>query len=121
MITRAELGRPNTGKQNSMAWKIAGIIEGRSGNVAILPEWCIGGPNDFKNVAEAETIREAMANAVAKDKTAIRYVLLPAIDDALIAQVRELGAPQPAPARTVNALSSALFGGSGPRREPPPA
>lgn len=104
-----------------MAWKIAGIIEGRSGSVTVLPESLIGSPNSFTNYAEAETVRDAMAHATAKDKTTIRYVLLPAIDEALLEQLRAAGAPQPAPTRPANALSAALFAGSGPRRETPPA
>lgn len=87
--------------------------------MTVLPESVIGSPNSFGNYAEAETIRDAMAHATAKDKTTIRYVVLPAIDDALIEQARAISTPQASPARPTNPLTASLFAGHGPRRETP--
>lgn len=109
------LGAPilgNESKRATMAWKIAGLIEGRSGNITVVPESFIGEHNNFNNLAEAETIKDAMNQAVLKEKTTIRYVLLPAIDDALIQQVRQLGAPQPAPRAPAISFT-------GPKQNPP--
>lgn len=78
-----------------MAWKILGLIEGRSGSITVMPEWAIGAPNDFKQHADATTIRDAMATAMAKEKTTVRYVVVPAIDDALLGQMQQSVQPQP--------------------------
>jgi hypothetical protein len=91
-----------------MAWKIIGIIESRSGDIAILPEWAIGTPNEFTQHGDATTVASAMSAVFAKEKTPIRYLVMPTIDDALISQVR--GAPSPLPPQPApNTLS---FGGS---------
>jgi hypothetical protein len=98
-----------------MSWKIIGLVESRSGDIAILPEWCIGKPNDFANHAEAVQIQEAMqaVHVKAKEKTPIRYLVMPAIDETLIKQVRGIAHPEPTP--QIPALS---FGG---KQQPPPA
>jgi hypothetical protein len=80
-----------------MAWKILGLIEGRSGSITVMPDWAIGAPNDFAHHSDAATIRDAMAQAVAKEKTTVRYVIVPAVDDALLQQMRASSQPQPAP------------------------
>ena len=89
-----------------MAWKIIGIIESRSGDIAILPEWAIGTPNEFTQHGDATTVAAAMCAVFAKEKTPIRYLVMPTIDDALIGQVR--GAPAPVNPQPASMLS---FGG----------
>lgn len=101
-----------------MAWKIVGLIESRGGVTTVLPEWSIGNPNNFTSHADAQTIRDAMANAVAKEKMTLRYVIVPAIDEALVAQLNQQQvtvAPTPQP----SAQHPNFFGG--PRRESQPA
>lgn len=93
-------------------WKIVGTIESRGGDIEVLPEWTIGKPNEFQSYAEADTIRGAMQNIIEKEVAkrlaqapgvggagpAIRYVVLPAIDESLIRQLRGgeiIEAPKP--------------------------
>jgi len=98
-----------------MGWKIVGIIESRSGDIAILPEWAIGTPNEFTQHGDAQIVANAMLSVFAKEKTPIRYLVMPTIDDALISQLR--GAPSTVPPPPPqNALS---FGGSSMGRPQP--
>lgn len=91
-------------------WKIVGLIESRGGDVEVLPEWAVGTPNEFQNQTEANTVRDAMQGYVEKLKAertmaapgvggsagpSIRYMVLPAIDDNLIGQLRGILPPQP--------------------------
>lgn len=85
-----------------MAWKIIGLIEGRSGSITVLPEWSIGEPNHFEAHSDAEAVRTAMAEIMKKEKLTLRYLIIPAIDEALITQLRGGRGdmrpnPQPAP------------------------
>lgn len=95
-----------------MSWKIVGVIESRGGDVEIMPEWTIGKPNDFTSISDANTIRDAMQGQIEKERQlrlqaapgvggagpAIRYMVLPAIDDGLIRQLHggePLAPPKP--------------------------
>lgn len=83
-----------------------GLVESRSGDVEVLPEWCVGKPNGFASQSDAVTVRDSMQAAVdaMKARTTIRYVVLPAIDDSLLAQLHG-GNPTTAPLPTTPALS----------------
>ncbi len=84
-----------------MSWKVVGLVESRSGDLEFLPEWTIGSPNNFGAHSEATMVRDAMQSHVERNKAertaaspgvggagpAIRYMVLPAIDDGLIAQL----------------------------------
>lgn len=78
-----------------MAWKIVGIITGRDGSVAFLPEWAVADPgtNSFTVHAQAVSARDAMAQITEKEKLTLRYAVLPVIDEALLSQLQ--GAPTP--------------------------
>jgi hypothetical protein len=82
-----------------LTWIIVGLVESRSGDVEILPDWCIGKPNGFNAQSDALTVRESMQAAVdaMKSKTNIRYIVLPAIDDGLITQLHGTSPPAAAP------------------------
>jgi hypothetical protein len=91
-------------------WKVVGVIESRGGDIEIMPEWTIGKPNEFNSIADANAIRDAMQGQIEKERLArlaaapgvggagpaIRYMVLPAIDEALIRQLHG-GEPMPAP------------------------
>lgn len=92
-----------------MSWKVVGLVESRSGDLEFLPEWTIGSPNNFGAHSEATMVRDAMQSHVERNKAertaaspgvggagpAIRYMVLPAIDDGLIAQLHGGSAPHP--------------------------
>lgn len=91
-----------------MAWKILGLIESRGGDLEILPAWCIGEPNSFDNLQHASLVRDQMqaivdtqraprgAAAIEAPKLPpIKYMLVPAIDDGLIAQLHGKAAAPP--------------------------
>lgn len=90
-----------------MVWKIVGLIESRSGDLEVMPEWVIGTPNAFDSYNDANVLRESMQqiHVASKEKTAIRYLVLPAIDPSLLNQVRGINQPQqpaPPPAPAIN-------------------
>lgn len=82
-----------------MTWIIVGLVESRSGDVEVLPDWCVGKPNSFDAQSDALTVRDSMQAAVdaMKAKTAIRYIVLPAIDDKLMSQLHGTAPPAAAP------------------------
>ena len=99
-------------------WIVVGFVESRSGDVEIMPAWAIGSPNSFASQQDANTVRDAMQSHIERSKAervaaspgvggggpAIRYVVLPAIDDSLIRQLHG-GAPASAPAPAAPSLS----------------
>lgn len=94
-------------------WRILGLIESRSGDLEVLPQWAVAATpelGDFSVFSEAETVRNAMAShhVQTKEKAAIRYIIMPVIDAALLGQLR--GVPVPvapqAPQMTFNAGSA---------------
>lgn len=102
-----------------MGWKIVGVIESRSGDVEVMPEWTIGSPNEFQNHVDAIAIRDAMQHQIEKRRQerlaaspgvggaagpSISYLVLPVIDKALLTQLHG-GAPTAPPPPTVPALS----------------
>lgn len=98
-----------------MAWKIVGIITGRDGSVAFLPEWATAEPgtNTFTAHAQAMTVRDAMAQITEKEKLTLRYAVVPVIDEALLQQLRG-EAPQQQRQPPVPALSF----GTPPQQQP---
>lgn len=91
-----------------MAWKIVAIIESRAGDLEILPEWCVGSPNSFDHVSQANLVRDSMQSIVDAQRAPrgggaspdvpklppIKYLIVPAIDAHTIDQ---LNGKQPAP------------------------
>ena len=81
-------------------WRIIGLIESRSGDLEILPQHAIAakdGAADFDSWQIANTIVQAMMGhyASVKEKSAIRYLIVPVIDDALLKQVHGSAPQQP--------------------------
>lgn len=102
-----------------MAYRIIGILEGRNGHLAILPDSAVavGEANHFNSHNDAQTVAEAMKGQMAKEKATLRYLVVPTIDDALLRQLHGTSAAAPPPLANVPALS---FGNRG-ERTPPPA
>lgn len=81
-------------------WRIVGLIESRSGDIEFLPQWAVSSTpelGDFGNYADAQLVADAMVkhHAQLKERTPIRYMVMPVIDEALLAQLRGAPAPQP--------------------------
>ncbi len=95
-------------------WRIIGLIESRSGDLEVLPQHAIAakdGLADFESWQIANTIVQAMIAhfASVKTKEAIRYLIVPVIDDALLRQVHGGSAPAQPVAPAAPQIS---FGGS---------
>lgn len=118
-----------------MPYKIVGICEGRSGDVEFLPEWAIGEPNSFSSLANANHVCASMQAHVDRVKAervaaspgiggstgpAIKYMVLPALDSALLQQLHAHAAPAPAPVPTGPVLSFGTSPPSVPSAAPPP-
>lgn len=82
-----------------MAWKIVGIIESRAGDLEVLPDWTIGTPNTFDNLQHVMLVRDSMQSIVDNQRAPrgapdapklppVKYMVLPAIDESLIAQLQ---------------------------------
>jgi hypothetical protein len=100
-----------------MAYRIIGILEGRNGHLAILPDAAVavGEANHFNAYNDAQTVAEAMKHQMAKEKATLRYLVVPTIDDALLKQLHG-GSAAPAPVQNVPQLT---FGQRGDRTAPP--
>ena len=101
-----------------MAYRIIGILEGRNGHLAILPDSAVavGEANHFNAYNDAQTVAEAMKAQMAKEKATLRYLVVPTIDDSLIKQLHGGSAtPQPVP------HSPRLTFGNRGESTPPPA
>jgi hypothetical protein len=99
-----------------MAYRIIGILEGRTGHLAILPDSAVavGDANHFTSHNDAQTVAEAMKHQMSKEKATLRYLVVPTIDDALLKQLHG-GQAAPPPVPQAPALS---FGRP---QQPPPA
>lgn len=99
-----------------MSWKVIGIIESRAGDLEVLPEWSIGTPNSFENLAHATTVKDSMQSIVDQQRAPrtagqsdapklppVKYMVLPCIDSATIDQLHgRQPAPQPQPPPTLS-------------------
>lgn len=84
-----------------MAWKIIGYMEGRAGQITMLPESAIGEPNLFTQGPAATQGARAMQEALGGDKSPVRYLAVPCLDSRLHGALSGNGtslAPAPAPA-----------------------